>query len=241
MQMAADGGVECPVPGRTRIKVCCIASEAEARLATSLGADALGLVSAMPSGPGPIPEELIAAIAAGVAPPVATFLLTSLTRVDDIVRQHARCRTTTVQLVDELTHGTIADLRQALPGIGIVQVIHVTGPESVAQAMTASHDVHALLLDSGNPTARVKELGGTGRVHDWMLARRIRDASAVPLFLAGGLRPENVTAALETVRPWGVDLCSGVRTEGRLDPRRLAEFIGRVAAWDRSRAGNASG
>jgi len=181
---------------------------------------------------------LITAIAAGVAPPVATFLLTSLTRVDDIVRQHARCRTTTVQLVDALTHGTLADLRQALPGIGIVQVIHVTGPESVAQA-AAAHGAHALLLDSGNPAAPVKELGGTGRVHDWTLARRIRDAAPVPLFLAGGLRPENVSAALETVRPWGVDLCSGVRTGGSLDRQRLAEFVGRVTAWDRSHVATA--
>ena len=213
---------------RTRIKVCCIASPAEARLAVQLGADALGLVAAMPSGPGPIPEERIAEIAAGVAPPVATFLLTSLTRVDDIVHQHRRCGTNTIQLVDTLTHGTLAELRATLPGISIVQVIHVTGPESVAQALVAARDAHALLLDSGNPAARVKELGGTGRVHDWSLSRAIRDQSPVPVFLAGGLRPENVAAALEAVAPWGVDLCSGVRTGGALDADKLARFVREV-------------
>lgn len=220
---------------RTRIKVCCIASPAEARLAVQLGADALGLVAAMPSGPGPIAEELITAIAAGIAPPIATFLLTSLTHVDDIVRQHARCRTSTIQLVDRLVRGSLRDLRAALPGITIVQVIHVTGPESVAQALEATGDAHALLLDSGNPAAGVKELGGTGRVHDWSLSRAIRDRSSVPVFLAGGLRPENVAAALDAVEPWGVDLCTGVRSDGALDGDKLARFVREVTQHDARR------
>lgn len=230
MQAAEHGGGTPAGLPRTRIKVCCIASAAEAQLAMELGADALGLVSAMPSGPGPIAEESIAAIAAQVPPPIATFLLTSLTRVDDIVRQHRRCRTTTLQLVDELTDGTLSDLRQALPGIGIVQVIHVTGPDSLAPALAAARHAHALLLDSGNPAARVKELGGTGRVHDWLVSRRIRDASPVPVFLAGGLRADNAAAAVAAVQPWGLDLCSGVRTDGALDRGKLARFMSAVSA-----------
>jgi phosphoribosylanthranilate isomerase len=214
----------------TRVKVCCIASAGEARLAIEHGADALGLVSAMPSGPGPIPEARIAAIAAGVPPPIATFLLTSLTRVGDIVAQHRRCRTTTIQIVDRLTDGTHADLRAALPGIGIVQVVHVTGPESLREALDVAPHVHALLLDSGNPRAQVRELGGTGRTHDWEHSRRIRDAAAVPVFLAGGLRPDNAAAAIAAVLPWGLDVCSGVRTEGALDAARLADFMRAVAA-----------
>ncbi len=210
---------------RTRIKVCCIASAAEAALAIELGADALGLVAAMPSGPGVIPEARIAAIAAGVPPPIATFLLTSSTRVADIVEQHARCRTTTIQIVDRLTHGTHADLRALLPGIGIVQVIHVTGPVSMAEATAIAPHVDALLLDSGNPAARIKELGGTGRLHDWAVSHAIRAAVPVPVFLAGGLRAENVAAAIAAVEPWGVDLCSGVRTEGGLDADKLAAFV----------------
>ncbi len=213
---------------RTRLKVCCIASEAEAWLAIQLGADALGLVAAMPSGPGVIPEAHIAAIAARVPPPVATFLLTSATRTADIVEQHRRCRTTTIQIVDRLTHGTHAELRARLPGIGIVQVVHVTGPESIDEAVAIAPHVHALLLDSGNPTASVKELGGTGRLHDWAVSRSIRDQVPVPVFLAGGLRAENVAAAIAAVEPWGVDLCSGVRTDGALDADKLAAFIGAV-------------
>jgi len=210
---------------RTRVKVCCIASVDEARLAVAFGADALGLVAAMPSGPGPIPETQIASIAATVAPPTATFLLTSHTRVADIVQQQRRCRTTTVQIVDRLTAGTHADLRAELPGIGIVQVIHVTGPESFDEALAVAPHVDALLLDSGNPLAAVKELGGTGRIHDWATSRRIRDASPVPVLLAGGLRPDNVAAAVAAVRPWAVDLCSGVRRDGALDASLLSAFM----------------
>src|SRR5262249_46640352 len=206
----------------------CIASIEEARAAIERGADALGLVSAMPSGPGPIPEERIAVIAAAVPPPVATFLLTSATRVGDIVRQHARCRTSTVQLVDRWTDGTHAELRATLPGIRIVQVVHVMGPESVDEALELAPHVDALLLDSGNPRAAVKELGGTGRVHDWSLSRRIRDCSRVPVFLAGGLHAGNVAEAIHAVAPWAVDLCSGVRTNGALDLVKLDAFMQRI-------------
>jgi phosphoribosylanthranilate isomerase len=208
-----------------RLKVCCIQSAQEARLAVRYGASALGLVSAMPSGPGVITEEAIAAIAAAVPPPVSRFLLTSLEDVRDIVSQQRRLRVDTLQLCDRLTSGTHRDLREALPGIRLVQVVHVGGPESVDEACAVAEQVDALLLDSGNQSLAVKELGGTGRRHDWALSRRIREAVAVPVFLAGGLRAENVREAIETVGPFGLDLCTGVRADGALDEGRLAAFV----------------
>jgi phosphoribosylanthranilate isomerase len=214
---------------RPRVKVCCMASREEARLAIQAGASALGLVSAMPSGPGPIDEELIAEIAATVPPGVATFLLTCLDEVDAIVAQQRRCRTNTLQLVDRLPADSHARLREALPGIGIVQVVHVGGPESIDEAVAVGPQVDAILLDSGNQSLPVKELGGTGRVHDWAISRRIREAVPVPVYLAGGLRAENVADAIRQVGPFGVDLCSGVRTDGRLDPEKLARFFAAVA------------
>jgi phosphoribosylanthranilate isomerase len=214
--------------GRFRIKICCIQSEVEARLAIEAGADALGLVAAMPSGPGPIPEERIAAIARSVPPPVATFLLTSWTDAGPIVAQHRRCRTTTLQLVDRVEDGTYAALREALPGVKLVQVIHVRGQESVAEACDLAPHVDALLLDSGNPSLAVKELGGTGRVHDWALSRAIVETCGVPVYLAGGLRASNVRQAIASVAPFGVDVCSGVRTDGRLDREKLLAFIGAI-------------
>lgn len=210
---------------KPRVKICCIASEAEAWAAVDAGASALGLVSAMPSGPGPISEAAIRRIASRVPPPVASFLLTSLQDADAIAAQHRRCRTTTIQICDHLTSGTWQDLREALPGIHLVQVVHVTGDASIEEAVSAAPQVDAILLDSGNQRLLVKELGGTGRTHDWSISRRIREAVDVPLFLAGGLRPDNVAQAIEAVRPWGLDLCSGVRTNGALDGAKLETFF----------------
>jgi phosphoribosylanthranilate isomerase len=210
---------------RPRIKVCCIQDEGEAWTAIRLGASALGLVSAMPSGPGVIPEETIARVAARVPPGVATFLLTSLQGAPAIAAQQRRLRTTAVQMVDSLAAESYASLREAMPGIGLVQVIHVRGAESVEQAMALAPHVDALLLDSGNPGLAVKELGGTGRRHDWSLSRRIREAVSAPVYLAGGLRPENVAEAVQTVGPFGLDLCTGVRSDGRLDPAKLERFV----------------
>lgn len=211
------------------IKVCCIASLAEARLAVAAGADALGLVSAMPSGPGVIDDTTIAAIAAAVPRPTRTFLLTARTTAEAIAEQHAQTRTTTLQLVDQVPHDELRRLRLLCPGVELVQVVHVTGEASIDEAVAAAPWVDALLLDSGNPALAVKELGGTGRTHDWALSRCIRDAVfPLPLFLAGGLHAGNVAAALAAVQPHGLDLCSRVRTEGKLDPRKLGEFVAAV-------------
>jgi len=190
-------------------------------LAIEHGAAALGLVSAMPSGPGVISEERIAEIAARVPPPVDTFLLTSRQNVKGIIEQHRRCRTNTLQIVDRLAHGSYDDLRMALPGISIVQVVHVVGEESVEEAARVAERVDAVLLDSGNPALATKELGGTGRRHDWTLSRKIREQIEIPVFLAGGLKPDNVRQAVEEVGAFALDICTGVRTDGRLDPQKL--------------------
>ena len=208
-----------------RVKVCCISSVDEARMAIEAGADAVGLVSSMPSGPGVISEDLIRAIAGKVPPPIATFLLTCHQRVDDIVAQQRRCGTNTVQLCDRLLAGSYAELRVAMPGVAVVQVIHVNGRESVQEALKVASQVDALLLDSGSGTLSTKELGGTGRTHDWQLSAEIRRAAGVPVFLAGGLRADNVRDAISQVEPWGVDLCSGVRSDGRLDHSKLEAFM----------------
>jgi phosphoribosylanthranilate isomerase len=213
-----------------RLKVCCIQSEEEARLAVRLGASALGLVSAMPSGPGVIEEEVITRVATTVPPGVATCLLTSATTVDAIAEQQRRCRTSVVQVCDRLTDGGLADLRAELPGIGIVQVVHVADDCAIEEAVAAAAEADAILLDSGRPSAAVKELGGTGRVHDWKVSARIREAIApVPLFLAGGLHAENVREAIAAVRPFALDVCTGVRTDGRLDGARLGAFVEAMA------------
>ena len=208
-----------------RVKICCIASVEEAWMAIDFGASAVGLVSAMPSGPGVVSEELIEEIAATIPPAVSSFLLTCHQSVADIVDQQSRLRVNAIQLCDVLEEGDHRQLRDSLPGVSIVQVIHVNGPESVEEALSAAPFVDALLLDSGSKTLAVKELGGTGRVHDWSLSKLIRQEVKVPVFLAGGLNSSNVSAAIEQVRPFGVDVCTGVRTDGQLDQNKLADFF----------------
>jgi phosphoribosylanthranilate isomerase len=215
-----------------RVKICCIASVEEAAMAVHAGASAVGLVSHMPSGPGVIADTQIAEIAAKVPPAIGTFLLTSLQGVDEIVAQQRLCRTNTIQICDRLTRGTHRELKHALPGISIVQVIHVTGPESVDEAAAVAEHVDAILLDSGNQKLAVKELGGTGRTHDWSLSRTIRERVNVPLFLAGGLTAENVARAIREVGPFALDVCSGVRTDGKLDREKMARFFSAVSNAD---------
>ena len=197
-------------------------------MAIDAGASAVGLVSAMPSGPGPIPEELIAEIAATIPPGVSSFLLTCLQDAASIIDQQRRLRVNTIQICDRLTQGSYDDLREALPGISLVQVIHVTGPEAVDEAIGIAPHVDAILLDSGNQSLEIKELGGTGRTHDWNLSRKIREAIDVPLFLAGGLNPSNVATAIREVQPFGIDVCSGLRTNGNLDRVKLEAFFDRI-------------
>ena len=208
-----------------RVKICCIASEAEAALAVNMGASAVGLVSRMPSGPGPIAESRIRDIARTVPPGVATFLLTSETTADPIIAQQRYTGANTLQLVDEVAPAVYATLRDALPGIKIVQVIHVGDESALDQSRQVSLLVDAILLDSGNPSLSIKELGGTGRAHDWAVSRKIRDGVGIPVYLAGGLNPGNVAQAIAQVEPFGVDVCSGLRVDGRLDAKKLEHFM----------------
>ena len=197
-------------------------------MAIDSGASAIGLVSAMPSGPGPIPESLIAEIAAAVPPGVSSFLLTCRDDAASIIDQQRRLRVNTIQICDRLQPRSHRKLREALPGVSLVQVVHVTGPEAVDEAIEAAPHVDAVLLDSGNQSLPIKELGGTGRTHDWTLSRKIREAIEVPIFLAGGLNPANVAAAIREVQPFGIDVCSGLRTNGALDALKLREFFTRM-------------
>lgn len=213
---------------RTRVKICCISSVEEALLAIQYGADALGLVGNMPSGPGVIDNELIATINKNIPPPISTFLLTSETEADKIIAHHQKANTSTIQIVDRVELSTYETIRKALPSIKLVQVVHVIDEKSITEALKVSKYVDAILLDSGNPNLAIKELGGTGRTHNWGISRKIREAIEIPIFLAGGLNAQNVSMAIEQVEPFGVDLCSSVRTNGKLDAVKLAAFFNAI-------------
>ncbi|KAF0141487.1 MAG: Phosphoribosylanthranilate isomerase [Stygiobacter sp.] len=214
----------------TKIKICCIANIEEAELAIKYGADAIGLVSAMPSGPGVIDFETITEISNAVTGRIDIFLLTSKRTTTEIIAQLKSCKTSTVQICDSLTSGSLLDIKKELPNVKIVQVIHVFDEGSVNEAIEAAKTADALLLDSGNQKLAVKELGGTGRTHNWELSRKIVDGVTIPVYLAGGLNPANVKEAIDTVHPFGVDICSGLRTDGNLDEAKLSEYVKLVKA-----------
>lgn len=216
-----------------RVKICCIASVEEAWLAIKYGASAVGLVSAMPSGPGPISEDLIAKIAGALPPSVSSFLLTAKQEPSDIILQHRSCQTNVIQLVDRIRISDYGKLREALPGIRLVQVVHIPDKTAFDEAVAVAPHVDGILLDSG--IRELRQLGGTGRTHDWSISRRIREEVEIPIFLAGGLNTENVLEGLNQVQPFGLDICSGVRTEDRLDERKLSAFFRAVSSYSQKR------
>ena len=204
-----------------KVKICCISSVEEAKLAVAYGAAAIGLVGRMPSGPGIITDELIHAIAKTVPPPIQTFLLTSETTTDNIIEHHRKVNTTTIQIVDALSGREYHKIREAIPNVQLVQVIHVLDEGSIKEAIEISEFVDAILLDSGNPNLPTKVLGGTGKTHNWDLSKKIREEISLPVFLAGGINKDNIKKAIEYVQPYGIDLCSSVRTNGQLDESKL--------------------
>jgi len=210
---------------KVKVKICCISSIEEASLAIAHGAAAIGLVGRMPSGPGIITDELIHSIAKTVLPPIDSFLLTSETTAEKVIEHHKKVNTTTIQIVDALTDRQYHKIREAIPHVKLVQVIHVLDEKAVQEAIEISEFVDAILLDSGNPNLSTKVLGGTGKTHNWDISKKIRENISIPTYLAGGINKDNVRKAIEHVEPFGIDLCSSVRTNGQLDERKLEELF----------------
>ncbi len=212
-------------------KVCCIRSAGEAELAIAAGAAAVGLVGEMPNGPGQISDDEIRDIAATIrrryGEKIWTTLLTSRTEGDAITDHIAETGVNTVQIVDAPAAGAYAAIRKAHERVRLIQVIHVEDTGAVDAAKHAAQSVDVILLDSGKPSTAARTLGGTGETHDWAISRQIIEAVPIPVFLAGGLGPDNVAAAVAAVRPYGVDICSGIRDKAdayQLVPEKLEAF-----------------
>jgi phosphoribosylanthranilate isomerase len=210
---------------KVKVKICCISSIEEASLAIAHGAAAIGLVGRMPSGPGIITDELIHSIAKTLLPPIDSFLLTSETTAEKVIEHHKKVNTTTIQIVDALTDRQYLKIRESIPHVKLVQVIHVLDEKAIQEAIEISEFVDAILLDSGNPNLSTKVLGGTGKTHNWDISKKIRENISIPTYLAGGINKDNVRKAIEHVEPFGIDLCSSVRTNGQLDERKLEELF----------------
>lgn len=211
----------------TRVKICCMASPEEARIAASAGADLVGLVGPMPSGAGIITEDMCRAIATTAPDAVSPVLLTSAETPEDIARQIRFTGVSMVQLVRHVAPGHHRALADALPTVKRLQVIHVEDAGALDLLDTYKGLADFYLLDSGRPSAQ--QLGGTGRTHDWGISAEFVARADAPVFLAGGLNAGNVEQAIRVVQPYGVDICSGVRTASdRLDPARLDAFMAAV-------------
>lgn len=217
---------------RTRIKICCIASLEEAQLAIHAGADAVGFVCATPTSARSIDKQSVALITPLIPPPIETFLLTSERTASSIAKHVRLTGVSTVQILSPIGLAESKRLSELIPTVRRVQVIHVESEVALELIDTYAPFVHSFLLDSGRPNLNTPEYGGTGRTHDWSISAECVKKSPHPVYLAGGLTSENVREAIRLVRPFGVDLCSGVRTNSHLDPDKLKVFIAEVRRMD---------
>ena len=213
-----------------KVKICCISSSEEAFMAIDAGANVLGLVSEMPSGPGVITNHEIAIILKDLPSNIETFLLTSKMTAKGVLGQHECMSTSGIQLVDYIDIEELKILRNELPNVSLVQVIHVEDEQSINHVSARQDIVDYVLLDSGKPSAKVKLLGGTGEPHDWAISAHIVRECPKPVYLAGGLNALNILSAIQQVNPYGIDLCSGVRTGDKLDFDKLNMFMKAVSS-----------
>ncbi|MDG2238522.1 MAG: phosphoribosylanthranilate isomerase [Arenicellales bacterium] len=213
---------------KIQVKVCCMASVAEARLAVGLGADAVGLVGHMPSGPGVIGVAVAAQIAKEMPCGIDTFLLTSAMRASEIVQDLAVCPVSAVQIVRHIDPGEYPKLIETAPQVRRIQVVHIEDEGALDLLARYEPFVDAFLLDSGKTFGADQQFGGTGATHNWTISRRFVESTDIPVYLAGGLRSTNVFEAITQVRPSGVDLCTGVRTDDQLDSAKLEAFMSEV-------------
>jgi phosphoribosylanthranilate isomerase len=208
---------------RTRVKVCGNRSGRDVALAVAAGVDAVGLICGLThrSEDG-LDAPRAAALARQVPPYVTTVLVTHLAAPDRILDLVDAVGPDLLQLHGEIEPDCTREVRRARPAIRIVQAVHVTGEAALTRAQRFEPHCDALLLDSRT----ADRLGGTGITHDWSLSRRIVDRARVPVILSGGLTDRNVIEAIRTVRPFAVDVNSGVDDPaGDKDPARLDRFV----------------
>ncbi len=197
-------------------------------MAVGHGVDAVGLLGCMPSSPRAIDMDLARQIASVVPVAVETFLLTASLSGEEIAEQAKYCGVTAIQIAQHVDPIEYQHIATRLPHIKRVQVVHVEDESALDLIDVYEPHVHAFILDSGSTGATVADLGGTGRVHDWRISSEFVRRTSKPVFLAGGLNPRNVRDAISVMAPFGIDLCSGVRRNNKLDAGLLDEFTTNV-------------
>ncbi|MFN8558227.1 MAG: phosphoribosylanthranilate isomerase [Dehalococcoidia bacterium] len=208
-----------------RVQIAGISNLEDALAVERAGADAIGFTLGLPTGPhNGLDEHGARAIIRALPPLIVPLLITYLVTAAEVVPLCRYLGVSTVQLHAPADPAEIAAMRAGLPGLKVILAVHVTGEEAVAEAVRVAPHADALILDTYDPATG--RHGATGRTHDWAISRRIVEASPAPVILAGGLTPENVGAAVRQVRPWAVDVHTGVeRPDGATDHARVAAFV----------------
>jgi phosphoribosylanthranilate isomerase len=199
-----------------RVKLCGMTDAAARNDAVDAGADAVGLVCDVSvDTPREIPPERAANLAASTPPFVTTTLVTMLETVAETVDLVDRVRPDVLQ-VHAAGPADVATLASDTR----TRIVAAVGLDADLSAYADAAD--ALLLDSTDDAGA----GGTGRIHDWKRSRAVVDALDCPVVLAGGLTPENVAEGVATVRPYAVDVASGIESApGEKDPEAMRTFV----------------
>lgn len=205
-----------------RVKICGTATFADLDCAVAAGADAVGFLMGITHvTQDAVTPETAAAMVATLPPFIVPVAVTHLTKPSDLIRIVELSRCTTLQIQDMVTPDDIAEVREALPYLRIMKAVHVMDESAIATAKYFSDTADAILLD----TRTADRIGGTGITHDWNISAKIVKECSCPVILAGGLTPENVTEAITRVRPYAVDVHTGVKKNGVRDAERTRAFV----------------
>jgi len=213
-----------------RVQIAGVSSLEEALATADAGADALGFTVRLPHGVHDgLTEAKARGIVAALPPFVASVAITYVATPREAVELCRYLGVSTLQLHGSFPTHELPLIRAGLPHLKLIRAVHVTGPEAVAQARSLARHVDALILDTVDPTTG--RHGATGKTHDWSISRRIVEEVSAPVILAGGLTADNVAAAVAAVRPWGVDVHTGVEDpDGRRNLEKVRAFVRRAKA-----------
>ncbi|MHC1631247.1 MAG: phosphoribosylanthranilate isomerase [Methanotrichaceae archaeon] len=203
----------------TRVKICGIRNESERDCVVSAGADAIGFVVEIPISRRSISKETARSLIEGLSPFVTSVIVTAPDSVEEAANLARATRADVIQVHDTLGLEDLKELQKRIPQkIVAATAVH---PDAEENLQVLADVADAVLLD----TFKKGKLGGTGEVHDWNVsAGLVRDLN-VPVILAGGLDSENVAQAVKRVRPYAVDVSSGVETDGKKDCQKVNTFV----------------
>jgi phosphoribosylanthranilate isomerase len=206
---------------KVKVKICGITSNEDLVTAVEAGADAVGFVVNVPSSPRNLALGEAERLMKNTPVFVKNVVVTVPKRLSELIETYERLRPDILQI-----HGhNLSDsvIREKLANTRLIRAIQVKSDYAVDEAIKATNTFDAILVDSFVPG----RLGGTGKVHNWELSKRVRQKiHPKPLILAGGLNPENVQGAIRVVKPYAVDVSSGIESQpGIKDSKKVFEFI----------------